>query len=96
MTSWSLTATCSHCGQFGTVDDITLVCVRCGQIHDLTDEQRQAHDADLALQEIARARQDKPFVDRLHKRHEDERELYDRLGDEDEDEPYYDAANEGP
>lgn len=50
MTSWSLTAECSHCGSFGTVDDITLVCVRCGQTHELTPEQRQARDADIALQ----------------------------------------------
>lgn len=51
MTSWSLKATCSHCGQWGTVDDITLVCVRCGQTHELTDEQRQARDSDIALQQ---------------------------------------------
>jgi Fe2+ or Zn2+ uptake regulation protein len=53
MTGWSLKATCSHCGQWGTVDDITLVCVRCGQTHELTDDQRQARDADIEVQQAA-------------------------------------------
>jgi hypothetical protein len=46
---YSLKAACSNCGQCGTVDDIVLVCFRCGKRHEITEEQRRRRDGDLAL-----------------------------------------------
>ncbi len=46
---YSLKAACSHCGCYGIVDDMTLVCFRCGERHDLSNAERQIRDSDLAL-----------------------------------------------
>lgn len=46
---YGLKAACSHCGRYGMVDDITMICRSCGREHEPTSEQIQQRDADLAV-----------------------------------------------
>ena len=49
MTGYSLKAPCSHCNAYGTVDDQTLICFKCGGTHALTPQQQRARDAETAF-----------------------------------------------